>query len=684
MEKPDENPDARVERKSRWVSALGARLLGALSVLNVIALIVAGLAIFAFTRIEAAFDDSTKFGQSVAQFGVMQQSVNDVRLHTYRYGTTRLPEDAEKAIAAVGQVQSVVERLGGRIADNRFGGVLQSITEEAEQYGAALSELARLTTTLDTRVSTELYTAGEDLRIGLHDLGKALLDDLDADNTYLTGVAVEHLMRARLHGERYLSRLDPNELEQSRLELVEVGNSLSQLKEAVYYPPRIEAAEASVQQLAVYSTVFEEIVQLLVQREAVLSNALDSIGPSLLAQTELAVDRVSEAAKGVEATTTSLIGSMTQLILVAAAVTLVLGIVLGFISSQTIVLPIISMTRAMRSLAAGDHSVAVPAKGRRDEIGEMADAVDVFRQNAIEIERLEAEASATQEREEARRARMLKRLADGFEQSVMGVVTAVSDTSVQIRTTSTELGRTAEMTNERSSEVTAATEQATANVQTVAAAAEEMTTSISEISRQVQESASIANDAESEANRTNEDLQKLAAAAVRIGQIVDLIRDIAEQTNLLALNATIEAARAGDAGRGFAVVASEVKSLATQTAEATEEISNQISEVQSATDGAVGSIKGITGTIQRINEIAAGISAAVEEQTATVTEIARNTTEAAVGTEQVSQTIKTVKEGAEETSIAASDAKGAAEGLGTQAASLREAVDNFLMQLRAA
>ena len=411
--------------------------------------------------------------------------------------------------------------------------------------------MARLTATLDNRVSSQLYTAGGDLRVGLHDLAKALLDDLDADNTYATGVAIEHLMRARLHGERYLATLDVTELEQSRAELAEVGSTLNQLKDSVDYPPRVEAAEAGLEQLSAYTGIFEEVVQLLEQREQVLTDALEAIGPSLLTQTNLAVDRVSGAAEGVKSASVSLIDSMTQLIIAAAAVALGIGIVLGFLSNRAIVTSIMAMTHAMRALAAGDHSVTIPAQGRRDEIGQMADAVDVFRQNAIEIERLEAEASATQEREEARRARMLKRLADGFEQSVMGVVTAVSDTSVQIRTTSTELGRTAEMTNERSSEVTAATEQATANVQTVAAAAEEMTTSISEISRQVQESATIANDAETEANRTNEDVQRLSAAATRIGQIVDLIRDIAEQTNLLALNATIEAARAGDAGRGL-------------------------------------------------------------------------------------------------------------------------------------
>ena len=672
------------DTRIKWSSALGTRLLGAVSLLNIMALIVSGLAIFAFVRVETAFDDSSKFDQTVAQFAEIQQSVNDARLYTYRFRTSRQAADAEVAITSVEMIENSVERLAREITNPEIRDALAATGAEAVRYGTALATLARLTATLDNRVSSQLYTAGGDLRVGLHDLAKALLDDLDADNTYATGVAIEHLMRARLHGERYLATLDVTELEQSRAELAEVGSTLNQLKDSVDYPPRVEAAEAGLEQLSAYTGIFEEVVQLLEQREQVLTDALEAIGPSLLTQTNLAVDRVSGAAEGVKSASVSLIDSMTQLIIAAAAVALGIGIVLGFLSNRAIVTSIMAMTHAMRALAAGDHSVTIPAQGRRDEIGQMAGAVDVFRENAVEIERLQASATEAREREEAKRAEMFASLADGFEQSVMGVVSAVSSTSDQIRSTSTELGRTAEMTNRRSAEVTAATEQATANVQTVAAAAEEMTTSISEIARQVQESATIANDAETEANRTNEDVQRLSAAATRIGQIVDLIRDIAEQTNLLALNATIEAARAGDAGRGFAVVASEVKSLATQTAEATEDISNQIAEVQSATNGAVGSISGISGTIRRINEIAAGISAAVEEQTVTVSEIARNTTEAAVGTEQVTETIRTVKEGAEETSSAASEAEGAAEGLGTQAVALREAVETFLMRLRAA
>jgi len=403
-------------------------------------------------------------------------------------------------------------------------------------------------------------------------------------------------------------------------------------------------------------------------------------------RSSIRADRSFQIAKGTAAANNGIdLGKhAVQMIMIALGLAAAICFGIGFALIRGISVPIGQMSGAMRFLAGGNTDVKIPALGERNEIGEMASAVEVFRDNMIRNRELEAETAKAREDAEVERKQTMYALADQFEGAVGSIVEAVSSAATEMQATASQLASAAQEASAQAISVSAAAEEAGANVTSVAGSAEELGASVSEISRQVEHSSVKAREAVTEADATAAIVQELSEAAARITGIVDMITGIASQTNLLALNATIESARAGEAGKGFAVVASEVKQLAGQTGRATAEINAQITAIQDTTRRAVDAISNITGTIRDINESSSTIAAAVEQQGAATGEIVQAVSQASTGTNEVTANITGVARMAEETGQGATQVLSASGELSKQAEYLRNQINSFLAEVRAA
>ncbi|WP_404421111.1 methyl-accepting chemotaxis protein [Thalassospira australica] len=439
-------------------------------------------------------------------------------------------------------------------------------------------------------------------------------------------------------------------------------------------------AEKAGTDLLEYQAAFQQVVGMPAgnaDRNQLVTQTLDVIGPRVAADLEnlkLGIKQVQDTLGPHAARTISNAVLISEIL---AVVAVVIGGLAAWLIGTGISNPIRKITTAMTNLAEGDKASDIPGQDHKDEIGDMAKAVLVFKENMIKAEHLAAQEVEAQKQREAR-AKVIEKLTNDFDADVSIVLKSVSSAATEMQATATSMTATAEETSRQSTVVAAAAEQASNNVQTVASASEELSASISEISQQVNQSAQVANKAVTEAESTNAQVRGLAEAAQKIGDVVGLISDIAAQTNLLALNATIEAARAGEAGKGFAVVAAEVKNLANATSKATDEITAQITGIQAETEGAVVAIDSIGKTIAEISEIAAAIASAVEQQGAATEEINRNVQQASAGTSEVTENIHGVNEAAASTGSAAEQVLSASGELSEQAETLRQKVETFL------
>ncbi|TYL97531.1 HAMP domain-containing protein [Bradyrhizobium rifense] len=550
-------------------------------------------------------------------------------------------------------------------------GALSDKTKQAQEgfrrYTADFNALVAAETRLG--LNETLGLSGS-LRAAVHDIETKLKEVDDPRST-------SWMLMMRRHELNFMLQRDQKYVAEVKKAAAEFSNAI----EVVAVPTAVmDDITAKLQKYLSEFAAWAETAQQSAALDASMMKTFRELEPGMQ-EVRTTVEGLYKQADAAEAATRDAVRFW---MMIAFLITVAVLAVVGFLLGRSISKALSGMVDAMTRLARGELSIAVPGIGRKDEIGEMAGAVEVFRTNMTEAERLRAEQVEADTRRRAQRKVDMKRLADDFEGAVGEIIETVSSAATELEASSNTLTHAAERSNGLAASVASASEEASANVQSVSSASEEMTSSISEISRQVQESARVADVAVEQAQRTNARVGELTKAAGRIGDVVDLINTIAGQTNLLALNATIEAARAGEAGRGFAVVASEVKALAEQTAKATGEIGQHIGAIQTATQDSVSAIKEIGDTIARMSEISSTIAAAVEEQGAATQEISRNIQHAAQGTSDVSANIGDVQRGAGETGAASAQVHSAAQSLSQESNRLKSEVARFLDSVRAA
>ena len=657
------------------------RLYGGFGVLVLCGVALAGFAVRQLSAIDLQVGRLTSISDNVIRVLEISTELQAIRLAILRYN---FDHDKPSFAEAEKRVQHTVELLEVAIKG-------APSEERRKAYAAIEKDVKDLQAKrLELGEAVDKIVAGKDLLLSEGDKLSAdlakVFDGARGTEAFQAAADVERdVLLVRVANWRFLATRDKEGIARFHTSMERVQKTIATL-EAGDLPPTVRTSVGAMKvDLINYAKAFEAAAPNLMLGDEIYYKA---ITPLTVSAVGLAADVEASLRERLQATKTETdasIGSTITLQEVVAGLAFLLGALLAFVIARGIIRPLSGLTSGMKELASGNFDVVLPGLGRKDEIGDMAGAVEGFKVKAAEKAHEEEEAKAEQDRIAAghRKADMIK-LADTFETAIGEIIETVSSASTELEASATTLTKTAEMTQQLSTTVAAASEEASTNVQSVASATEEMASSVTEIGRQVEESNKISRDAVKQAEQTDARMAELSKAADRIGDVIKLITTIAEQTNLLALNATIEAARAGESGRGFAVVANEVKALAAQTAKATSEIGGQIAGIQSATQDSVASIKVISGTIGQISTIASTIAAAVEEQGAATQEIARNVQQAAAGTNQVASNITDVNRGAAETGSASAQVLSAAQALSSDSNRLKVEVQKFLTTVRAA
>jgi methyl-accepting chemotaxis protein len=651
-----------------------------------IVLLIAGYGIFTVIGQEQSTADYKLYKNAAMQSQLMNTLLEDVleaRMGAFKYRLSQNAEAAEDVSGNIAEIlaeQATIERL---ITNPEKRATLNNAMSQLQDYEAHFEEARTFQAQRNEYVAI-MDSVGPDMVSTLTRLMELAYTQGNIETAYYAGVVQKHVLTARLAGNKFLLNNQSVDQEQFALSMTEAENALAQMRPSLQNSTQRTLANSVQQGLVSYNTAFEGAFDAIQARNALLIDRLDTLGPDASNKIESVLDALLSTQNRLgPAIQADLERAQTLTIFVTVFITAI-AILLAFFFSRYLSKRLNKTASITKSLAQGNIDITIDEATKSDEIGSIHKALEVFKQNAIEKEQLEAQQKQAEANAEAEKRKAMNSLAARFEEKVQGIIQTVLTSSKAMAETAERMGQFVSDSNMKATDAAAGAGQTSNNVQTVAAAAEEMSATVHEISSQVQKSLELVTESVNIVTAADEHAKSLSEASQKVREVIQLISDISAQTNLLALNATIESARAGEAGKGFAVVASEVKNLAMETDKSIQEIEQVIESMQSASDNIVTSLEGITRSVRNISDSSGSIAAAVEEQSATTNEVASNMNAAAEGTRNISLNLNEIRHTAEQSQSASTEVQQAARALMEQSEFLTKEVNDFLAEVRAA
>ncbi|SNY91144.1 methyl-accepting chemotaxis protein [Cohaesibacter sp. ES.047] len=680
---PSSEPGSNKSRSFLSRFKVGSRIYAGFAAVLVLLVCLASFSIISFSNQKLSFSSYSDISEDALLVNNLEGAVLASQLSLKEFYATS--DDAEKAEFGkrYNDIMTLMDKANEEIHNPTRVALLDKIRLSLANYKAGFDRVVELADQRNELVYKRLGVAETNIRKNLSDIREGAFAANDYEAASFAGTAQEHLLLARLYVMKFLDDNTQESIDRTLSELSTLDGALTELDASLQNPQRRALLSQVQKNLPDYLQGVKDLNKTILARNSIRDGDLRSDATAIMEASEAIAASADQDQQKLQESVNASLNTAEYLMVIVSAIAFVAGLAAAFFIARGITKPVLSLTSAMGRLANQDYSTVVPGGERGDELGQMARAVDVFKKNGIRAQELEAEQHEREQRAEAEKRKLMMDMAEEFDTQIGTIVNSVSAASEQLNTSAKLMSDVAVETERQATEASAASQQTSSNVQTVATATEEMNSTISEISVQVGNASKASIDAVEKVGATNVQMSTLAETSSKIGAVVEMISQIAEQTNLLALNATIESARAGEAGKGFAVVAAEVKDLAGQTAKATEEIAQQIGEVQSATNQASISMQGVSHAIQQVNEISAAIASAMEEQTAATGEISSSVHQAAQGTEVVNANVLAVSKASEEAGAASGQVMSAAAELGQQSATLKTEVDKFIAQVRA-